>query len=147
MAAQRYGCGWVGICVYCIGPPARDCAGPCGDRVRWSLEFVADQFIDGRRVRILVVVDDRTRECLALVADTSISGIRVARELDRLAHKRAVLDAWRTNTARPHSRLLAEAQPLDAAQRVRVGGRCLTGYRMEDNAECMVLLGSGLYWA
>ena len=51
---------------------------------RWSLDFVADQFIDGRRLRILVVVDDCTRECLALVPDTSISGIRVARELDRL---------------------------------------------------------------
>ena len=51
---------------------------------RWSLDFVADQFIDGRRLRILVVVDDCTRECLALVADTSISGTRVARELDRL---------------------------------------------------------------
>lgn len=51
---------------------------------RWSLDFAADQFIDGRRMRILVVVDDCTRECLALVPDTSISGIRVARELDRL---------------------------------------------------------------
>ncbi len=37
-----------------------------------------------RRMRILAVVDDCTRECLALVPDTSISGIRVARELDRL---------------------------------------------------------------
>jgi putative transposase len=53
-----------------------------------SLDFVADQFIDGRRLRILVVVDDCTRECLALVADTSISGIRVARELDRLLAER-----------------------------------------------------------
>ena len=51
---------------------------------RWSLDFVADQLVDGRRFRILAVVDDCTRECLALVADTSISGIRVARELDRL---------------------------------------------------------------
>ena len=51
---------------------------------RWSLDFVADQFIDGRRLRILGVVDDCTRECLALVPDTSISGTRVARELDRL---------------------------------------------------------------
>ena len=51
---------------------------------RWSLDFVADQFIDGRRMRILVVVDDCTRECLALVPDTSLSGIRVARELDQL---------------------------------------------------------------
>jgi putative transposase len=51
---------------------------------RWSLDFVADQLIDGRRMRILIVVDDCTRECLGLLADTSISGIRVARELDRL---------------------------------------------------------------
>lgn len=51
---------------------------------RWSLDFAADQFLDGRRMRILVVVDDCTRECLALVPDTSISGIRVARELDQL---------------------------------------------------------------
>ena len=55
---------------------------------RWSLDFVADQFIDGRRLRILVVVDDCTRECLALIADTSISGMRVARELDRLVVER-----------------------------------------------------------
>src|SRR6266404_8296059 len=46
------------------------------------------RFIDGRRLRILVVVDDCTRECLALIADTSISGIRVARELDRLLDER-----------------------------------------------------------
>jgi putative transposase len=51
---------------------------------RWSLDFASDQFLDGRRLRILAVVDDCTRECLALVADTSISGIRVSRELDRL---------------------------------------------------------------
>lgn len=62
---------------------------PQGPNERWSLDFVADQFIDGRRLRILVVVDDCTRECLALVADTSISGMRVARELDRLLAEHA----------------------------------------------------------
>lgn len=51
---------------------------------RWSLDFVADQMTDGRRFRILVVVDDCTRECLALVADTSLSGARVVRELDAI---------------------------------------------------------------
>jgi putative transposase len=51
---------------------------------RWSLDFVADQMTDGRRFRIFTLVDDCTRECLALVADTSISGRRVARELDRV---------------------------------------------------------------
>ena len=55
---------------------------------RWSLDFVSDQLLDGRRFRILAVVDDCTRECLTLVADTSLSGVRVARELDRLIIER-----------------------------------------------------------
>jgi putative transposase len=55
---------------------------------RWSLDFVSDQLTDGRRFRILTVVDDCTRECLALVADTSLSGARVARELERLMSER-----------------------------------------------------------
>ena len=57
---------------------------PLGPNQRWSLDFVHDQMTDGRRLRILAVVDDYSRECLALVADTSISGIRVARELDSI---------------------------------------------------------------
>ena len=51
---------------------------------RWSLDFVSDQLTDGRRFRILTVVDDCTRECLALITDTSLSGARVARELATL---------------------------------------------------------------
>jgi len=61
---------------------------PQGPNQRWSLDFVSDQFLDGRRFRILAVVDDCTRECLTLVADTSLSGLRVARELDRLLVER-----------------------------------------------------------
>lgn len=56
---------------------------------RWSLDVVSDQLTDGRRFRILTVVDDCTRECLALVADTSLSGVRVVRELDRLMIERS----------------------------------------------------------
>jgi putative transposase len=52
---------------------------------RWSLDFVSDAFGDGRRFRVLAIVDDFTRECLALVADTTLPGARVARELDVLA--------------------------------------------------------------
>lgn len=62
---------------------------PSAANERWSLDFVHDQMVDGRRFRILAVVDDCTRECLALVADTSISGLRVARELDRIVVRRA----------------------------------------------------------
>ena len=55
-----------------------------GPNQRWSLDFVSDSLICGRRFRILCVVDDFSRECLALVADTSLSGARVARELTSL---------------------------------------------------------------
>ncbi len=55
---------------------------------RWSLDFVHDQFATGRRFRILNVVDDVTRECLAAIPDTSISGRRVARELTALISRR-----------------------------------------------------------
>ena len=57
---------------------------PDGPNQRWSLDFVSDSLICGRRFRILCVVDDFSRECLALVADTSLSGARVARELTSL---------------------------------------------------------------
>ena len=55
---------------------------------RWSLDFVHDQLACGRRFRILNVVDDVTRECLAAIPDTSISGRRVARELTALIERR-----------------------------------------------------------
>ena len=61
---------------------------PQGPDQRWSLDFVSDTLTDGRRFRILVVVDDFTRECLCLVADTSLSGARVARELTLLIASR-----------------------------------------------------------
>ena len=61
---------------------------PLGPNQRWSMDFVSDAMTDGRRFRILAVVDDFTRECLCLVADTSLPGGRVARELDRLIVER-----------------------------------------------------------
>jgi putative transposase len=61
---------------------------PLAPNERWSLDFVSDQLTDGRRFRILTIVDDCTRENIALIADTSLSGLRVARELDRLTAER-----------------------------------------------------------
>jgi putative transposase len=61
---------------------------PQGVNQRWSLDFVSDTLVHGRRFRILTVVDDFTRECLATIADTSLSGVRVIRELDRVAECR-----------------------------------------------------------
>ncbi len=51
---------------------------------RWSMDFVADTFGASRKFRILAINDDCCRENLCLAADTSISGARVARELDAL---------------------------------------------------------------
>ena len=55
---------------------------------RWSLDFVSDAFTDGRRFRVLAIVDDFSRECLALVADTSLSGLRVTPELTAIMARR-----------------------------------------------------------
>ena len=62
---------------------------PQGPNQRWSLDFVSDTLDSGRRFRVLVVVDDFTRECLALVVDTSLSGRQVVRQLDAVIARRA----------------------------------------------------------
>ena len=61
---------------------------PLAINQRWSLDFVSDTLSDGRRFRILCVVDDFSRECLATVVDTSLGGVRVVRELDQLSLER-----------------------------------------------------------
>ena len=63
---------------------------PDGPNQRWSLDFVSDSLSDGRRIGVLCVVDDCTRECLGLVADTSLSGLRVAREPDAIVALRGL---------------------------------------------------------
>jgi len=61
---------------------------PQDRNLRWSLDFVMDTLVSGRRFRILNGVDDVTRECLAAIPDTSISVKRVARELTTLISSR-----------------------------------------------------------
>ena len=57
---------------------------PLAPGARWSMDFVSDTFGASRKFRILAINDDCCRENLCLIADTSISGARVARELDTL---------------------------------------------------------------
>ena len=64
-------------------------AGPTRINERWSLDFLLDTLEDGRRVRLLAVVDDFTRTCLAIEVDTSIGGRRVVEVLQRLVETRA----------------------------------------------------------
>ena len=61
---------------------------PGGPNVRWSMDFMSDQLAGGRKIRTFNIVDDYTRECLAIEVDTSIGGHRVCRVLDRLVAER-----------------------------------------------------------
>ena len=63
---------------------------PASANVSWSMDFVADGLIGGRRLRCLTIVDDCTRECLAIEVDTSITGLRVQGVLERLAETRGL---------------------------------------------------------
>lgn len=69
-----------------IAPPSRP-------NERWSMDFMSDQLADGRTFRTLNVIDEFSRECLAIEADASLSGLRVARVLDRVAEMRGYPDA------------------------------------------------------
>ena len=53
---------------------------------KWSLDFVHDALYNGRKIRLLTVIDEFTRECLKITVDTSLSGKRVCRELDGKNH-------------------------------------------------------------
>ena len=63
---------------------------PMSANISWSMDFVADGLVGGRRLRCLTIVDDCTRECLAIEVDTSITGLRVQAVLDRLADTRGL---------------------------------------------------------
>ena len=61
---------------------------PQDGNLRYSINFVAYTKVSPRRFHILTMVDDFTRECLKLVVDTSLIGLRVERELERMAELR-----------------------------------------------------------
>ncbi len=61
-----------------------------GPNQSWSMDFVADGLAYGRRFRCLNIVDDYTRECLAIEVDTSLPGLRVTNVLERLAEMRGL---------------------------------------------------------
>jgi putative transposase len=63
---------------------------PSAPNERWSMDFIHDQLADGRRFRCLTLVDDFTRQCLAIHADTSIGGASVVHVLQTLARSRGL---------------------------------------------------------
>lgn len=66
-----------------VVPPA-----PTRPNERWSMDFVADVLTTHKRIKMLTLVDDFTRECPRIEVDFSIGGHRVARVLDEIAHTR-----------------------------------------------------------
>ena len=71
-------------------PRAQKLEAASGINDRWSIDFVSDALATGRRFRCLTIVDDGTRQSPSIVVDSSISGVRVARELDRLVTQRGL---------------------------------------------------------
>lgn len=96
----------------------------------WSMDFVSDGLADGRRLRCLNIVDDCTRECVAIEVDTSMTGTRVKAVLERLADTRGlprsitvdhgpefegqVLDAW-AYQAKVHLSFIRPGKPNENA--------------------------------
>lgn len=63
-------------------------AQPTAPHQHWSMDFVRDTLADGRVIRMLTVVDDYSRQCLAINLDISLPGTRVVRVMDRLVQER-----------------------------------------------------------
>lgn len=63
---------------------------PLAPNDSWSMDFVSDGLVDGRRLRCLNIVDDFTKQCLAIEVDTSLPGRRVVNVLQRLAETRGL---------------------------------------------------------
>lgn len=63
---------------------------PYGTNQRWSMDFVSDSIITGRRFRALVIIDDFSRECPAIEVDTSLGGNRVVSVLEKLSETRGL---------------------------------------------------------
>jgi putative transposase len=116
------------------------------------MDFVSDGLADGRRLRCLGIVDDCTRECLALEVDTSITGTRVKAVLERLADARGlprsitvdhgpefegqVLDAWAYH-ANVQLSFIRPGKPNENAYIESFNGKfrdeCLNGKRLANS--------------
>lgn len=125
----------------------------------WSMDFVSDSLASGRRIRCLTLVDNFTKESLAIVADTSIIGLRVARELDRVIAARGapesisvdngpefagrVLDEWAYSKG-VRLRFIRPGKPVENAYVESFNGKfrdeCLNEHWFASLAEARVLI-------
>lgn len=115
-----------------LTPPSR-----AGER--WSMDFMLDTLADGRPFRLLNIVDDFTRECVAIEVDRSLPGARVVRVLDRLRATHGLpqtivvdngpefagrtLDAW-AYAAGVTLRFIRPGRPIENAYVESFNGKC-----------------------
>lgn len=116
--------------------PRLDAPTMCNER--WSMDFVSDTLADGRTFRTLNIVDDFSRECVAIEVDTSLSGRRVSRVLDEVRCSRElpgtivvdngpefagkVLDAW-AHERGVHLHFIRPGKPVENAHIESFNGR------------------------
>ena len=126
---------------------------------RWSMDFMVDTLADGRGFRTLNIVDDFTRECVALEVDRSLPGLRVVRVLDRLAESVGLpevivmdngpefsgraLDAW-AYARGVHLRFIRPGKPIENAFVESFNGKfrdeCLNEHWFASLAEAQQLI-------
>ncbi len=70
---------------------------PIGPNITWSMDFMHDTLINGRKIRTLNIIDDYNREVLNITIDTSLNSKRVIRELEQLVSWRGIPDRIRVN--------------------------------------------------
>jgi putative transposase len=70
--------------------PAGSKPGPDRPNAKWSMDFMSAKLFGGRWFRVLTIIDQFTRECLALVADRALNGHRVALALSQVVAERGV---------------------------------------------------------
>lgn len=86
------------------------------------MDFVSDGLAYGRRVRCLDVVDDYTRECLAIEVDTSLPGLRVKQVLERLREMRGLPVSIMVDNGPEFTNKLPNAWAYEGALRYRSSG-------------------------
>ena len=59
---------------------------------RWAMDFMSDNLANGRKIRLLNILEVFTKESLAMVVDTSINGMRVSHVLDQISWMRGLLE-------------------------------------------------------
>jgi putative transposase len=134
-------------------------AAPTQPNERWAMDFMADGLAGGRKLRLLTVLDEYTRECLAIAVDRSLSAKRVKAVLERLAKERGLpaglvsdngpefrahaLTLWALGRGLKQD-FIAPGKPVENAFIESFNGRvrdeCLNQHRFMSLAEARVLI-------